>query len=130
QAQQANASKVQIIDHAALDENHPVQLRWTIVAASIQSASENNASFVLYIEIYRHGRIRDVLCTGELEEDEAALLLEQKRLPTDVDILKGWQHGAENGGSEILEHSSPKIALVGVGENNTYGQPHEDILTT
>lgn len=130
QAQQANASKVQIIDHAALDENHPVQLRWTIVAANIQSASENNASIVLYIEIYRHGRIIEALFTGDLEEDEAARLLEQNRLPTDVDILKVGHHGAQNGGTEILEHTSPKIALIGVGENNTYGHPHEDILTT
>ena len=130
QAQQANASTVQVIDHAALDESHSVQLRWTVVAANAQSASENNASVVLFIEIYRQGQIVKALFTGDLEEDEAARLLEQNRVPADVDILKVGHHGAQNGGLEMLEHTSPKIALIGVGEDNTYGHPHKDVLAT
>ena len=130
QAQQANVSTVQIIDHAALDEHHKVQLRWTVLAANTQTVSENNASVVLFIEIYRHGQVVEALFTGDLEEDEAARLLKQNRLPADVDILKVGHHGAQNGGVEILEHTSPKIALIGVGEDNTYGHPHKDILST
>src|SRR5699024_2038825 len=81
QAQQASASTVQIIDHAALDAHHKVQLRWTVLAANTQTVSENNASVVLFIEIYRHGQVVEALFTGDLEEDEAARLLKQNRLP-------------------------------------------------
>ena len=52
----------------------------------------------------------------------------EQRIPADVDILKLSHHGAKNGGTELIEHTSPRMALIGVGENNTYGHPHPEIL--
>lgn len=119
---------VHIIDHAQHDPNHPVQLRWSVISANHESANENNASVVLYVEIYRHGGVATALFTGDLEEDEAASLLADQRIPDPVDILKLPHHGAKNGGTELIDHTTPSLALIGVGADNSYGHPHPDIL--
>ncbi len=50
-------------------------------------------------------------------------------MPGDIDILKLSHHGAQNGGTELIQHTAPDIALIGVGAENTYGHPHDDILS-
>ena len=127
-AQQIKEPKVHIIDHAKEDDDHPVQLRWSILSANHQSSNENNASAVVFIEIYRHGGVATALFTGDLEEDETANLLADEHLPDNVDILKLPHHGARNGGIPLIEHTSPELALIGVGADNSYGHPHDEIL--
>ncbi|GAA2034443.1 ComEC/Rec2 family competence protein [Yaniella flava] len=117
-----------IIDHANEDDDHPVEVRWNVLAANTQASNENNASIVMLVEIYRHGGVVEALYTGDLEEDEATKLIAEGNIPEDIDILKLSHHGAQNGGVEIIEHTAPNMALVGVGEDNTYGHPHDDIL--
>lgn len=127
-AQQVDQSAVYIIDHARHDDLHPVEIRWTILSANSQAHHENDASIVLLAEIYRHGDVVNALFTGDLEEDEARRLLDRGGIPDAIDILKLSHHGAKNGGVEIIEHTSPTMALIGVGADNTYGHPHKDIL--
>ncbi len=119
---------VGVIDHAQHDQDHPVQLRWAVLSADGETSNENNASIVFYLEIYRHGGITTALFTGDLEEDLAAQLVNEARIPEDIDILKVSHHGAKNGGTQLIEHTSPGLALIGVGQENTYGHPHEEIL--
>lgn len=128
EAQHVTEPTVHIIDHARDDENHPVELRWSILSANQRTTNENNASIVLFAEIYRHGGVATALFTGDMEEDEMAQLLAEQRIPQNVDILKLPHHGAKNGGTDLIEHTRPAIALIGVGADNTYGHPHDDIL--
>lgn len=67
--------------------------------------------------------------TGVLEEDAAAQLIAQDLVPEDIDILKLSHHGAQNGGTELIQHTAPKVAMIGVGAENSYGHPHDDILS-
>ena len=127
-ARQADQPVVGVIDHAQHDPDHAVQVRWSILSADRTAQNENNASIMLFLEIYRHGGTVTALFTGDAEEDLAAKLLGEQRIPADVDILKLSHHGAKNGGTELIEHTSPRMALIGVGENNTYGHPHPEIL--
>lgn len=127
-AKPASAPLVQVIDHASNDDEHPVEVRWTVLAADAEATNENNASVVMLVEIYRHGGVTTALFAGDLEEDAAAQLMAQGLLPDDIDILKLSHHGAQNGGVELIEHTRPLMALVGVGEENSYGHPHDDIL--
>ena len=128
-AQQITEPVVQVIDDAVGQGEHPVRVRWTVLAADSQSAQENNASMVLLVEIYRYGGVVKALFTGDLEEDAAARLIAQDLVPDDIDILKLSHHGAQNGGIELIEHTAPKMALIGVGAENSYGHPHDDILS-
>lgn len=127
-AQQLTGPQVSIIDHAQHDHEHPVQLRWTVLSANHESPNENNASAVLLVEIYRHGGVATALFTGDLEDDEAAKLLAADRIPREIDILKLAHHGAQNGGTDLIDHTSPSVALIGVGVDNSYGHPHDDIV--
>ena len=46
----------------------------------------------------------------------------------DCDVLKVAHHGSKSSSiQEILEKITPKIAVIGVGENN-YGHPNKDVL--
>lgn len=127
-AQQVDQPAVYVIDHAKHDPQHPVQIRWSILSANSQAHHENDASIVLFAEIYRHGEVVTALFTGDLEEEEARRLLSRDTIPESIDILKLSHHGAKNGGVEIIEHTGPTMALIGVGADNTYGHPHKDIL--
>src|SRR5699024_4780399 len=90
--------------------------------------NENNASIVMYLEIYRHDTATSALFTGDLEEDGAQEILKQDNFPQHVDILKLSHHGAKNGGTALIEKTQPQTALIGVGEENSYGHPHPEIL--
>ena len=127
-ARQIDQPVVGVIDHARDDPDHAVQLRWSILSADNTAQNENNASIVLFLEIYRHGGTITALFTGDLEEDYAGQLVGEDRIPADIDILKLSHHGAKNGGTELIEHTNPRMALIGVGEDNTYGHPHPEIL--
>jgi len=60
----------------------------------------------------------DALLTGDAE-------LEQTHLdPGPLDVLKVAHHGSDDAGLEaLLAHSAPRVALIGVGSENTYGHP-------
>ena len=66
-----------------------------------------------------------VLFTGDLEE------IAEENIKEDVksDILKVGHHGSITSTSEkFLKKVSPRIALISVGENNSYGHPSEIII--
>lgn len=51
-----------------------------------------------------------------------------KHLP-DVEIIKIGHHGSKTSTSEqLLRISKPEYAVISVGEGNTYGHPHDEII--
>lgn len=68
-----------------------------------------------------------VLSTGDLEADAAHRLLTGKSNSLDAHVLKIPHHGASGSGTDIISASSPDLALIPVGANNSYGHPHPDI---
>ena len=70
-----------------------------------------------------------VLFTGDIEKSEEDLLNKYKMQELKSDILKIAHHGSRTSSSEnFLEAVKPKIALIGVGENNTFGHPNNGVL--
>lgn len=116
-----------------LGEKYP--LRFQVWAAFSRSPNPNDNSLVVQFELYETSEASDgsandplrLLTTGDLEEEMAASLLRQDQLPEHVDLLKVAHHGAANGGTELLESREPAVALIGVGEGNSYGHPAESI---
>ena len=54
-----------------------------------------------------------------------------KKIATDwqADILKVSHHGSKNGTDEaLLDLINPKIALIGVGEDNKYNHPADIVI--
>lgn len=69
-----------------------------------------------------------MLFTGDIEKEAEELIL-QKNINLKADILKVGHHGSKTSTTlNFLKKVSPKIALIGVGENNKFGHPNEEVL--
>ncbi|MFN8113988.1 MAG: ComEC/Rec2 family competence protein [Solirubrobacterales bacterium] len=67
----------------------------------------------------------DVLLTGDAEAEATHLV------PGPFDVLKVAHHGSEDAGLDsLLDRSVPRVALIEVGADNTYGHPTPATLTT
>ena len=72
-----------------------------------------------------------MLVTGDLGEEGEHALVEKYRDTgvLDCDVLKVCHHGSRYSSSEeFLDAVSPEVALIGVGENNTYGHPSDEAI--
>ena len=66
-----------------------------------------------------------LLFTGDIRVEE-----EEELEGVDSDVLKVAHHGSKTSTSQFfLASVSPEIAVIGVGESNTYGHPHSDVLS-
>lgn len=112
--------------------------RFTVWAAEDHHSNPNDNSLVAHFELIdpdaQEGTLGSaadplrLLTVGDLEEQAADRLLQRESLPLHVDVLKVAHHGAANGGTALIESRKPAVALIGVGEDNTYGHPHASIL--
>lgn len=87
----------------------------------------NNNSLVCKM-VYRD---ISILFTGDVEEiAEKAILKEYKNTNIlNSTILKVAHHGSKSSSiQEFLNVVKPKIALIGVGKNNTFGHPNDEVL--
>ena len=73
-----------------------------------------------------------MLLTGDIEEvAEKQILQEYKNNLTILNsiILKVGHHGSKTSSTqEFINQIKPRIALIGVGKNNTFGHPNEEII--
>jgi competence protein ComEC len=64
-----------------------------------------------------------MLLTGDAEAESVPMD------PGPIDVLKVAHHGSADAGlGELLERSVPKLAVISVGEDNTYGHPTDATL--
>jgi beta-lactamase superfamily II metal-dependent hydrolase len=72
-----------------------------------------------------------MLFTGDIEAETEEVLV-SKYSNTNIlnsTILKAGHHGSNSSSTqEFLDLVKPKVALIGVGENNKYGHPGEEVL--
>lgn len=70
--------------------------------------------------------------TGDIEEIAEKAILEKYKNSTQIlksDILKIAHHGSKTSSTEeFLETVKPKIALIGVGQNNNFGHPNKNVI--
>lgn len=95
-------------------------------AWAVAMGDPNEASVVARIDV---GRWR-VLMTGDAEEGEEEWLVRthgEKELRADV--LKVGHHGSETSSTHaLLDAVQPRVALISVGEGNTYGHPSREVI--
>ena len=89
----------------------------------------NNNSIVCKLSYNKFSMI----FTGDIEEIAEKQILNGYKHNLGVlnsQILKVAHHGSKTSSiKEFVNAVNPKIALIGVGENNKFGHPNEDILT-
>lgn len=72
-----------------------------------------------------------MLFTGDIEEIAERAILEKYKSTNRLKatILKVAHHGSKSSSiKKFLNTVKPKIALIGVGENNTFGHPNKEVL--
>lgn len=91
----------------------------------ISENAMNNNSLVLRLDFFN----TSILFTGDIEAIAEQELVHKCKSKLDVDILKVGHHGSNTSTSEsFLEAVSPKIALIGVGLDNKFGHPGEEVI--
>ena len=74
----------------------------------------------------------NMLFTGDIEEiaeKEILNLYDKNKYLLKADILKVGHHGSKTSSiNDFLNVISPKVAIIGVGKNNNFGHPNEDVL--
>ena len=68
-----------------------------------------------------------ILITGDIEPEAQIQILRGVNFPK-IDILKVAHHGSRFQSDEFVQETAPKIALVSVGRDNSYGHPDLGIL--
>lgn len=103
-----------------------------VIWAPHTAHTENGASVVTRARLW-NGNAFDIelIDTGDLESEQAQLMLQTYELGESnrsVRVLKVAHHGSATGGTQLIEEWSPDIALIGVGADNDYGHPRQEIL--
>ncbi|KKS77235.1 MAG: Competence protein ComEC [Candidatus Woesebacteria bacterium GW2011_GWB1_43_14] len=70
----------------------------------------------------------DALFTGDMGPNIVSEVI-GTGLIGDIEYLKVPHHGSKNGlTQEMLEATTPEVAVVSAGRNNRYGHPHQEVL--
>ncbi|WP_237234107.1 ComEC/Rec2 family competence protein [Rothia nasimurium] len=110
----------------------PPEQAQRIPGASGSSSWINNSSLVIHWSLPAREtgqRQLTVLTTGDLEADAAHRLLAESEGQVPADVLKIAHHGSAGSGTDLIIAASPSLALIPVGAGNSYGHPHESILS-
>ncbi len=111
-----------------IDKNINLKIIWPNQEPISENMLNNNAivAKLLYNEF-------SCLFTGDIEqiaEEEIIKVLDKEKINSlESTVLKVAHHGSKTSSTqEFLNKVKPKIALVGVGENNIFGHPNENVL--
>lgn len=110
-----------------IEKNLYFDVLWPKTSQAISENSINNNALVCKLNYKKFS----MLFTGDIEQEAEKVLIENYK-NTDVlksTILKVGHHGSKSSTTpEFLDLVQPKISLIGVGKNNMYGHPNEEII--
>ena len=98
-------------------------LTWQVIGPTrifqqTEGSAANDASTVLLVET----RGVRILASGDIEPPAQSML--RRAVPhLTVDVLKVPHHGSADQDPELLRSLGARVAIVSVGEDNTYGHP-------
>ena len=115
-------------DRINIEKNLYFDVLWPDSNNLITENAMNNNAIVCKLK-YKNFSI---LFTGDIEEVAEKQILELYKNSSDIlksTILKIAHHGSKSSSiEEFLNAVNPKIALIGVGENNLYGHPANQVI--
>lgn len=110
-----------------IEKNLYIDVFWPNSLQSISENPINNNALVCKLNYNNFS----ILFTGDIEE-EAERVLNSKytdRNTLKSTVLKVAHHGSKSSSKEdLLKLIHPKVALMGVGENNTFVHPNDYVL--
>jgi len=83
----------------------------------------NDSSMILYVEI----NDKKILLSADIENAGEKELIKEDI--SNIDYLKVAHHGSSSSSSlELIKKLNPKISLISVGLNNSYGHPNDEVI--
>ena len=123
--------KIQVVDkkdRLRIDKDSYFDILWPDSKNLISENILNNNSIVCKFNY----KSFSMLFTGDIEKKAEKQILEEYKNNLNIlssTVLKVGHHGSKTSSTmEFLEAVKPRIALIGVGENNTFGHPNEDVI--
>lgn len=110
-----------------IEKNLDIDILWPNSNNIISENILNNNSIVCKLKYNNFS----MLFTGDIEEIAEKQILKESLKTNDlnVDILKVGHHGSNTSSTQrFIEKVNPKIALIGVGENNKFGHPNQEVI--
>ncbi|MVO73246.1 MBL fold metallo-hydrolase [Paeniclostridium sordellii] len=99
-------------------------LKLTILNPSYTHEDSNSNSIVFKLD-YKN---KSFLFTGDATKENEIEMINNFNL-NDIDFLKVAHHGSKNSSTEeFLKSTTPDVAAISCGYDNTYGHPHKDTL--
>lgn len=117
---------VKLGDKIKIENNINIEILWpeeTLITSNIL----NNNSIVMKLT-YNNFKI---LFTGDIEKiaEEEIIKTYTKTNKLNTNIIKIAHHGSKTSSmQEFLNLVKPQIALIGVGKDNNFGHPNDDVL--
>ena len=123
--------KVQIVeqgDRLKIENDAYLDILWPNNENLISDNALNNNSIVCKLSY----KDFSMLFTGDIEEKAEKQILNEYKNNLEIlksTIIKVAHHGSKTSSTkEFIEAVKPEIALIGVGENNTFGHPNINVL--
>ena len=108
-----------------IEENILIEVLWPNSQMFIEENILNNNSLVFKL-IYNDFSI---LFTGDIEEIAEDIISDVYNKKLKSNILKAAHHGSITSSSyNILQNINPQIVLIGVGKDNKFGHPSEEVI--
>jgi len=112
-------------DTIKIEKHIYFRILWPRAQKLIKENSLNNNSMVC--KLYYKGF--SMLFTGDIENAESEILKENDSRDVQSTILKVAHHGSNTSSSqEFIDAVNPRIALIGVGENNKFNHPSDEVI--
>lgn len=90
--------------------------------------SENSLNNNSIVAQFNYNNFK-MLFTGDIEKLAEQQILKTEKAEIRADILKVAHHGSKTSSiPEFIKAVKPKIALIGVGKNNTFGHPNQQTI--
>ena len=116
-------------DRLKIERNLYFDILWPNNEKMMSDNALNNNSIVCKLSYNKFSMI----FTGDIEEIAEKHILQEYRHNLGIfssQILKVAHHGSKTSSiKEFIDAVNPKIALIGVGENNKFGHPNEEVIT-
>ncbi len=116
---------VQAGDRINIEDNIYFDVLWPNMSEKISDNIINNNAMVCKLNYINF----TVLFTGDIEEQAENTLIPKYRNNLSATVLKVAHHGSKSSSTQqFLDLVKPKIALIGVGQNNKFGHPSSEVL--
>lgn len=119
-----NVILVQAKERIQVDNESYFEILWPEKKQLSENVLNNNSIVAKFI--YKNF---EMLFTGDIEEVAEKNIIKNNSKNLQADILKIAHHGSKTSSiQEFIEKVKPKIALIGVGEKNTFGHPNNNVI--